>query len=77
MPVTTPPPTFCTVKVRSCELPSGTLPKLRELGLTLIAAGGGVSVHRSAELLLRLCVLKLYWVPTLELTCTPTVAEPP
>jgi len=69
-PLTAPPPVFCTVKVRSSELPTGTLPKDRELGVTLIVGGGAVAVgvQRSAVLSLRLCVLKLTWVPPFGLT---------
>src|SRR5439155_20585501 len=70
VPLTAPPPVFCTVKVRSSELPTGTLPKDRELGVTLIVGGGAVAVavQRSAVLSLRLCVLKLTWVPLFGLT---------
>src|SRR5439155_804323 len=44
VPLTTPPPVFCTVKVRSSELPAATPPKDRELGVTLIVGGGTVIV---------------------------------
>ena len=70
VPLTTPPPVFWTVKVRSAEPPTGTLPKDRELGVTLIVGGGTVTVavQRSAVLSLRLCVLKLNCVLALGLT---------
>jgi len=40
-------PTFCTVKVRSSELPTGTSPKSRELGVTSIVGVKSVVVHTS------------------------------
>src|SRR5882762_7435931 len=56
VPLTTPPPVFCTVKVRSSGLPRGTRPKDRELGVTLIVGGTAAVevVHKSALLSLRL-----------------------
>ena len=76
LPERTPPPRFCTVKFRSSELPSATVPKFRENGVTLIRVGGNV-LQRSERPSLRLCVLKLNWPALWVLVCRPTVAEPP
>src|SRR2546422_204882 len=39
LPVSVPPPVFCTVKLLSAELPTLMSPKLREAGLTETATG--------------------------------------
>src|SRR5215470_6337019 len=75
-PERTPEPRFCTVKIRSSELPSATVPKLREAGVTLICVGGSV-VHRSESPSLKLGVLRLHGTALCVLVCSPTVAEPP
>jgi len=59
LPVSVSVPVFWTVKVRSAQPPTGTLPKSREAGLTVIA-GFEDGVHRSAVPLPSVAVLKLY-----------------
>src|SRR5947199_253102 len=55
-----PPPVFWTVKVRSAELPTATLPKSCEAGVTLMAGFVEGRVHRSAVPSATEPVLKLY-----------------
>ena len=71
LPLSVPPPTFCTVNVRSAELPKYTLPKFCEGGVTLIVGGCGCdepNVHNKAVLLLTIGLLKLNWLPTFAST---------
>ena len=51
---------FWTVKVRSAELPTATLPKSCEAGVTLMAGFVEGRVHRSAVPSESEAVLKLY-----------------
>src|SRR5439155_1007550 len=60
LPVRVPPPVFWTVNVRSDDVPTGTLPKSCEGGVTLIAGFVEGRVHRSAVPSESEAVLKAY-----------------
>ncbi len=71
LPLRVPPPVFVTVKVRSAELPTATLPKSSELGVTEMAGTGN-----AASIVPRLSVLVLKYVTQAERKVSSLVTSP-